>query len=119
MKEVIHIPKKFLRKNEFRYNSNPNVKNPKGEGHIAYITVKHGKKSKINLITHGKTFYGEPTVMLSVNPNRSSTDPRPSRFSVPRWENNYYLKDYPKHGNWKMSKLDRKKIKKFNKHYGK
>ena len=95
------------------------MKNPKGEGHIAYITVKHGKKSKINLITHGKSFYGEPTEILTINPNRESKDLRPSRFSVPRWESNSYLKNRPKDGYWKMSKSDRKKIKKFNKHYKK
>ena len=108
-----------MRKNEFRYNSNPDVKNPKGKGHVAYVTVRHGKRSKINIITHGSSFYGEPTELLLINPNRLSKDTRPSRFSVPIWESNTYLKDFPKVGYWKMSKADRIKIKKFNKRYKK
>ena len=68
-KEVRKIPKdKYLRKNEFRYNSNPNVRNKKGEGHIAYVTVRHKRRSKINIITHASTFYGEPTYPLEHNP---------------------------------------------------
>lgn len=110
--------KKYLQKNEFRYNTNPAVQNSLGEGHTAYVSAKHGHKSKINIITHGKTFYGEPTVKMSKNPNKESKDPRPSRFSVPRWENDNYLKESPK-GYWKIHKADRIAIKKFNKKYEK
>lgn len=106
-----------MRKNEFRYNSNPDVKNPKGQGHVAYVTVRHGKRSKINIITHAKTFYDQPTELLNINPNRTSKDKRPSRFSVPVWEKNKYLQNYPNTGFWKMSKQDRIKIKKFNKRH--
>ncbi|MBQ8162956.1 MAG: hypothetical protein IJZ93_01120 [Clostridia bacterium] len=108
-----------MRKSEFRYNTNPAVKNPKGEGHVAYVTVKHKKHSKINTITHARTFYGEPTVKMNVNPNRTSKDKRPSRFSVPVWENNSYLKDKPNKGYWKIDERDKKAIKKFNKQYAK
>lgn len=107
---------KYLRKNEFRYNTNPDVKNPRGEGHIAYVTVRHKKHSKINIITHSGKFYGEPTTTLEENPNRSVPSKRVSRFSVPRWEHNSFLKDKPQ-GIWKMSKKDRKTIHKFNKKY--
>lgn len=112
---------KYLRKNEFRYDSNPEVKNPRGEGHIAYVTVRHKKNSKINIITHADNFYGEPTTKLAVNPERSKkTKPKenPSRFSVPRWEKNSFLKE-PAKGFWKMSKQDRKAIRKANKKYAK
>ena len=107
---------KYLRKNEFRYNTNPEVKNPWGEGHVAYVTVRHKNKSKINIITHSKQFYGKPTEELNQNPNPSKPSKRKSRFSVPVWELNSYLKDKP-NGVWRMSNSDRKKIHKFNKKY--
>lgn len=117
--EVVFISKKkYLQKNEFRYNTNPAVKNPSGNGHVGYVSAKHGHKAKINIITHSETFYGEPTQKLSKNPNKESKDPRPSRFSVPRWENDKYLKDFPK-GYWRLDKADRIAIKKFNKKYEK
>ena len=113
------MPKdKYLRKNEFRYNKNPEVKNPRGEGHVAYVSVRHKKNSKINIITHANTFYGEPTQLLSKNPNPSNPSKRESRFSVPRWEHNSNLVDEPR-GIWRMNKQDRKKIHKFNKNYAK
>lgn len=92
--------------------------NPRGEGHIAYVTVRHKKRSKINIITHSKEFYGQPTEKLRHNPNPSKSSKRESRFSVPVWELNSYLKDKPK-GVWRMSNADRKKRHKFNKHYEK
>ena len=107
---------KYLRKNEFRYNKNPEVRNPRGEGHVAYVTVRHKKKSKINIITHALNFFGEPTEKLNCNPELSKSSKRPSRFSVPVWEHNSNLVDKPK-GVWRMSKEDRKKIHKFNKKY--
>lgn len=109
---------KYLRKNEFKYNTNPDVKNRRGEGHIAYVTVRHKRNSKINTITHSKTFYGEPTHPLSKNPNLSDHSARQSRVSVPVWEKNSYLKDAPR-GTWKMSRQDRKLIRKINKRYSK
>ena len=116
---MIHIAKdKYLRKNEFKYNKNPEVKNPRGEGHVAYVTVRHKKRSKINIITHSQSFFGEPTERLKHNPNPSKSSKRESRFSVPRWEHNSNLVDKPK-GVWRMSNHDRKKIHKFNKKYAK
>jgi len=110
------LSKKYLRKNEFRYNTNPNVRRHDGEYHTAYVSAKHGHKSKINIITHSKTFYGKPTKEMSVNPNRSKFDKRTSRFSVPVWENDVYLKNKPK-GLWKLHKKDKKTIRKANKRY--
>ena len=109
---------KYLRKNEFRYDTNPEVKNPRGEGHVAYVTVRNKKRSKINIITHSKSFYGEPTYPLAGNPNPSKSSKRPSYYSVPRWERNSYLVDEAK-GVWRMSKENRKRIRKTNKKYGK
>ena len=109
---------KYLRKNEFRYNKNPEVKNPRGEGHIGYVTVRHKKRSKVNIITHSSTFYGEPTQLLRKNPELSRLSKKPSRFSVPVWEKNTHLQEAPR-GVWRMSNEDRKQIHKFNKKYAK
>ena len=65
------------------YNSNPKIKTKRGQGHMAYMSAKLKHKAKINIITHSKTFYGEPTNDFIVNPNRLSKDKRPSRFSIP------------------------------------
>lgn len=108
------MSKKYLQKNEFKYNTNPNVRRHDDEGHIAYISAKHGHKSKINTITHALTFYGEPTKEMYQNPNRSKFDARKSRLSIPVWENDKYLKEKPK-GYWKLDKKDKVTIKKFNK----
>ena len=94
------------------------MKRNDGRGHVAYISARQGNNFKINTITHATTFYGEPTVKFSTNPNLSSKDTRPSRFSVPRWQNANSLKANPK-GYWRLSKVDRIKIKKFNKKYAK
>ena len=110
--------KKYLRKSEFRYNKNPVVINPKGEGHTVYVSARRGNKWKTNIITHSNTFYGEPTVPMHKNPDRSKPSSRRSYFSVPRWEQEQYIKDKPK-GYWKLDKKDRIAIKKFNKKYNK
>lgn len=110
------MSKKYLRKNEFRYNTNPNVRRPDGKYHTAYVTAKHGHKSKINIITHSKSFYGKPTKEMYQNPDRAKYSDRKSRFSVPRWENDKYLKDFPK-GFWKIHNEDKKAIRKYNKKY--
>ena len=107
---------KYLRKNEFRYNTNPAVKNPRGQGHMAYVSVRQGHKAKINIITHARTFYGEPTMKLRENPNRSKPSKRPSRFSVPRWEKDKYVTEKP-NDTWRLSKVDRSAIRKFNVKY--
>ena len=107
---------KYLRKSEFRYNKNPNVINARGEGHTAYITVRHKNRSKINIITHSTTFFGKPTKRLRYNPNPSKPSKKPSYFSIPVWESNIYLKDKPK-GFWKMRKCDKKLIRNENRKY--
>ena len=110
--------KKYLRKNEFRYDTSPNVRRADGKGHMAYVSAKQGHRAKINIITHASSFHNEPTMKMVINPDRTSTYNKPSRFSVPRWENDTYLKE-PNRGYWKISKQDRIAIKKFNKKYDK
>ena len=108
--------KKYLRKSEFRVNANPTTLNAKGRAHTAYVSARQGKKYKINMITHASSFFGEPTMPLYQNPQRDSKDPRPSRYSVPRWESESNLKERSR-GVWKLHKRDRIAIKKFNKKY--
>lgn len=107
---------KYLRKNEFRYNTNPEVANPRGEGHVAYVSVRHKKRSKINIVTHAKSFYGTPTYPLLNNPNHSKSSNRQSYVSIPVWEKNTFLKDKAK-GVWRLSNQDRKTVRKINKKF--
>ncbi len=107
-----------MRKNEFRYDTSPDVKRKDGRGHVVYLTARKGKKYKTNVITHSKTFYGEPTEKLTQNPNLKSNDKRISRFSVPVWKNESSLIPANK-GDWKMSRMDRRKIKRCNQKYEK
>ena len=51
------MDKKYLRKNEFRYDTNPRVRNKKNKGHVAYVSVIHGNRSKVNIITHSGSFF--------------------------------------------------------------
>ena len=108
------MSKKYLRKNEFRYDTNPKIARPDGKGHNVYVSVKHGHKAKVNVITHSKTFFGEKTIELNDNPNKSKFDNRKSRISIPFWENDNYLKNYSK-GTWYMSKQNKSIIRKTNK----
>ena len=114
---MIHISKKYLRKNDIRICTHPDTVSPNGDNHNVYITAKRGHKSKVNVITHSPTFFGEPTEKFNKNPNISSKDKRPSRFSVPRWYSDKTVKEKPLKGTWRISKSDRTKIKKFNKKY--
>ena len=106
---------KYLSKSDFYYDTSPKVRRRDGKGHVVYRTAVHNKKSKINVITHSDTFFGEPTHSLSRNPEIGSSYKKTSRFSVPRWENTHYLKHVK--GFWRLSPSDKKKIKKFNSKY--
>lgn len=110
--------KKYLRKNEFRYDISPKVRRPDGKGHNVYVSVKQGHRAKINVITHSKSFFDEPTIPMRKNPNRSNPDKRQSYFSAPRWESDEYLKQKSS-GIWRLHKADRNRIKKVNKKYEK
>ena len=110
------MPNKYYGKNEFRYNTNPKIRNKKKKGHVAYMSATHGKKSLVNIVTHSKKFFKKSTKMFAQNPNVYSKDPRPSRFSKPYWEDNKYLKSKP-YGFWRITKKDRAYVKKSNKQY--
>ena len=104
---------KYLRKNEFRYDTNPKYKNKKGRGHTVYVSVKCGDKSKVNAITHTKKFGHKRTKALSQNPEVGSKYKNQSRVSMPFWEENKYIQNKAK-GIWRFCKEDRVKIKKMN-----
>ena len=111
--------KKYLRKNEFRISTHPDVISTRGDTHVVYVSAKQGHNAKVNVITHSSTFFGEPTEPLYKNPDITSKDPRLSRFSVPRWHNDNTIKEKPKKGFWRLHKVDKIAIKKFNKKYAK
>ena len=108
---------KYLSKSDFHYDLSPNVRRKDGKGHVVYRSAVHKGKSKINVITHSRSFYGEPTEPLGKNPEIGSKDKRRSNYSVPRWEKTKYLVS-PK-GTWRLTPSDKKAIKKFNKKYKK
>ena len=110
--------KKYLRKNEFRYDTSPKVRRPDGRGHTVYVSAKQGHQAKVNVITHSTTFFGEPTHELSKNPQRDTRNRRPARFSSPRWESDTDLKNPPR-GIWRLEKKDRRRILNFNRKYKK
>ena len=58
---------KYLSKNDFWYDTSPNVRRSDGKGHVVYRTAVHKKKSKINVITHSNSFFDESTHSLTRN----------------------------------------------------
>ena len=108
---------KYLSKSDFWYDVSPNVRRADGKGHVVYRTAVHKKKSKVNVITHADSFFGEDTNLLSRNPEIGSKYKKPSRFSVPRWEKTNNLKSPT--GTWRLSPADKKAIKEFNSKYKK
>lgn len=109
--------KKYLRKNEFRMDINPEHFGNKKEPHPAYITAKYGHKYKANSITHSRTTGGITNLDIFENPNKLSNDIiRKTRISPPFWQNE---KQFSKNKlkNFKFSKKTRLKIKKYNRKF--
>ena len=114
------MSKKYLRKNEFRYNTGPLVMRPDRKGHPTYISARYKNKYKFNVITHSDNFFNEPTYKFDYEPNRNNIirkNKKISRYSSPRWDNINNFGE--KLTNWKLNKADKKAIKKFNKKYKK
>ena len=108
---------KYLRKDEVRLYNNPKHLSKTGRGHPARITAKHKKAFKFNVFTHSDTFFGEPTLELADNPDKNpkdTIDKRPSRVSVPHWENEKSFSNH-KLENWHLDKENKTAIKKWNK----
>lgn len=110
--------KKYLGKSEFRMDLNPLHKNPEGENHPAYISAKHGHKYKANTITHAEIIDNETTLKLDKNPNFLSKDKRQSRLSPPFWQSEKQF-GKEKLSNFRFSKQEKKKIRKYNKKFKK
>lgn len=110
------MSKKYLRKNEFRFDLNPAHQGKNKEIHPAYITARKGHKYKANTITHSRLVDGVQTFPIGENPNKKSKDKRKSRISPPFWQNeNQFGKE--KLPNFRFSKQSKKKIKKYNKKF--
>lgn len=110
------MPKKYLRKNEFRIDNNPNNFGKDKKPHPAYITARHGHQYKANSITHSRTINGNRNYLINENPNKLSKDKRKTRISAPYWQNeNYFSKETL--DNFRFSKKTRSQIKKINKRY--
>ena len=81
--------KKYLRKNEFRFYTNPKTLSKNKKPHPVYISAKHKRKYKANVITHSPTFFDRNTEELNENPNRNKDKPndnRKSRISISFWD---------------------------------
>lgn len=106
----------YKRKSEFAIDSNPKYKSKAQTNHVVYVTAQDDLKSRVNLIAHSKMSAGRATKKFDHNPEINSKDPRPSRYSIPFWEENRYLRGKPL-GFWHMSTSDKKKIRNFNQKY--
>lgn len=109
----------YLRKDEVRLYNNKKHLSKTGKPHPARVITQYKNAYKFNVITHSQAFFNEPTEVLSENPNKSPNkkkDNRPTRVSVPRWENK---KSFSKErlNDWRFAKKDKLTIKKANKKY--
>jgi len=110
------MARKYLRKSEFRYYTNPKYLSKNGVPHPAYITAKYNKRYKFNVITHSKHFFNSDTKELERNPNHNRDKPkdeRQSRISVSHWDKeNYFSKDKLEY--WRFTNKDKATVKKWN-----
>ena len=110
------MSKKYLRKNEFRFDLNKSHLNKKGMPHPAYITAKHGHSFKANIITHSRTINGVKNFDIDENPNKLSNDNRQTRFGVPFWQNETQFSSQ-KLKNFRFTRRNQKYIRKVNKKF--
>ena len=109
--------KKYLRKNEFRYDINPEHFGRSNRAHPTWITAKYKHMYKANSITHArKTTDGLDTKYIGENPDKLSKDKRPTRVSPPFWQNIKQFSD-EKLTNFKFSRESQRKISKFNRKF--
>lgn len=108
--------KKYLRKNEFRFDLNPAHQGEEKKPHPAYITAKKGHKYKANSITHSRYVNNIETLDVGENPDKLSKDKRKSRISPPFWQGEKSF-SVERLSNFRFSNQSRKKIKKYNKKF--
>ena len=110
------MSKKYLRKNEFRFDINPEHFGKNKSPHPTYITARYGHKYRANSITHSRTVKGIKNLDINENPDIKSKDKRNTRVSPPFWQNDtLFSKD--KIPNFKFSKKARRKISRYNKKF--
>ena len=111
------MSKKYLTKNEFRLDLNPNHFGKNTKPHPTYISARRNHMYRANSITHARfTTDGKKTFDILENPNKLSSDKRNVRVSPPYWQNDKQFSNY-KLTNYRFSNKTRKKIKKINKKY--
>lgn len=110
------MSKKYLRKNEFRLDINPNHMGKDKKAHPAYISAKYNHSYKANLITHSKNVKGVDYYVLDENPDKLTRDRRKTKISPPYWQSE---KQFSKNtlSNFRFSNKTRKSIKKYNKKF--
>lgn len=109
------MSKKYLKKNEFRFDLNPSHHNKNEKPHPTYISARYGHKYKANSITHSRTVNGVNNFDIAENPNKKSKDIRNTRISPPFWQNDNLFGEKLNH--FRFSKKTRKIIKKYNKKF--
>lgn len=111
------MSKKYLKKNEFRFDNNPKHFGKDKKPHPAYITARYGHEYKANSITHARfTTDGIPTEKISENPDKTSKDKRQTRISPPYWQSKNLFGD-EKLTNFRFSNKTKKEIRKINKKF--
>ena len=111
------MPKKYLKKNEFRLDFNKKHYGKNNEPHPAYITAKYRHRYKANTITHSKmTTEGHITYKINENPDKLSKDKRITRIGPPFWQNERLFSS-EQLTNFRFSSKTRKNIKKINKKF--
>lgn len=109
------MSKKYLRKNEFRFDLNSKNFNKKGKPHPAYISARYGSKFRANSITHSRKSNGFYNYDIFENPNKLSKDKRQTRVSPPYWQSINLFSD--KLSNYRFSNSSRKRIRKYNRKF--
>ncbi len=114
------MAKKYLTKNEFRFDLNPAHFGKEKKPHPAYITARKGKRYKANSITHSRTTTdGRSTFKISENPDKTNKrvkDKRLTRISQPFWQSEKQFGS-ERLTNFRFSKDTRTEIKKINKKF--
>jgi len=112
--------KKYLRKNEFRFDNNPAHFDSNKKPHPAYITARCGHKYKANAITHSQKITNDiDTFDVFENPNKSNkkvSDKRKTRITPPYWQSDKLFSDETI-DNFRFSNETRKRIRKYNRKF--
>lgn len=95
---------KEIKKDEFRRN--------KENQHPAYIFARVGNEYKFLGITHSEITHGTKNIRLDKNPNPND---KKTAYARPQAEKQNVNRFKKKNNNWKMSKSDKQKLRRFMK----